>query len=155
MPLEAAHRQTSETVALIQLLADGIRLFGEAAGSNRSGFDSLAIEVDELAALARPAARTIDLSLALAHQCPQMHECAGLTVALDQLAARLTVSLENALDAAVAIYRQACGELADRIAIAEEHMQDPPASDAQRLSAALLIEHARALEDSVATRRRS
>ncbi len=152
MPLEDAHRLATDTTGLVQVLADGVRLFGEAVGSGRSGFDSLAVAVDELAALARTASGSIDHCLILARECPRHGKGASLTVALYQLAVKCTASLDKTLDAAVAIYVQACGQLADRMAVAEEHLQDSPASGARPLGAALLIQRARTLEQSVATR---
>jgi hypothetical protein len=150
---EAAHQQARDTTGLVQQLADGVRRFGETVGSRRSGFDSLAVAVDELAALARTASGSIEQCLILARACPRQGDGPDLTVALYKLAVKWTASLDHVLDAAVAIYGQACSQLADRIAVAEEHLQDSPASGAQHLSAASLVQHARALEQSVATSR--
>lgn len=146
MPLEAAHRQASDTAGLVQRLADRVRPFGALVGRDRSGFDNLAAAVDELATLARTAARSIDQALALARECAHKGEGTDLTISLYQLAAKWTVSLENALDAAVAIYAQACKQLADRVSVAEEHHADSTPPEVGGLTAATLGRHARALE---------
>ena len=68
------------------------------------------------------------------------------------LAAQWTATLEATLDAAVAIYQRACSELADRVALAEEHLPTTGSPDGLRLSAAVLAGHARALAQITASR---
>jgi hypothetical protein len=62
------------------------------------------------------------------------------------------VTLKNTLDAAVAICSYVCSELADRVAVAEEHLPTAASADGPRLSSAILAGHARALTYSTSSR---
>jgi hypothetical protein len=57
------------------------------------------------------------------------------------------VTLKNTLDAAVAICSYVCSELADRVAVAEEHLPAAASADGPRLAG-----HARALTHSTSSR---
>jgi len=151
--LGSAHRHAAGAADLVQRLADLLRPIADTVNTGGSGLSDLATAIDSLADHARISAHTIDRCLALASSCPNRSAGGLVAGAQYDLAAQWTATLENTLDAAVAIYRCACSELADRVALAEEHLPTAAASaDGQRLSAAVLARHARALAQSTASR---
>ena len=60
--------------------------------------------------------------------------------------------LGEILDAAVAVYRLACSELADRLSLAEEHLPVAAATAGQRLTSTVLVQHTRALAANAVAR---
>jgi hypothetical protein len=152
MDLDAAHRQTANTADLVQILADRVHLIDEAVGAGHAGFADRGAAGDELAAQARTATDTIDRCLTLGSRDPHPGPCGTMAIAPYDLAVKWIALLEKILDAAVAIYGRACSELADRVSILEEHAGALPHDGAQRLSAALLGQHTRALAESTARR---
>ena len=139
---DQAHRQMTATADLVQSISDRIHAVADQVGASEPAFADLAGATDELAALALSAVQAIDRSLTLAS-----HRGVGATLAATQheLAISWTVTLEKALDGALAIYARACSELADRVSVAEEHLADAPPSTGHHLSAMLLGRDARAL----------
>jgi len=150
--LENAHRHAARAADIVQHLADLLRAIADTVNTGSSSLGDLAVAIESLADQARTAADTIDRCLALASACPD-HGTGGLLAsARYDLAAQWTVLLKKTLDAAVGIYQCACSELADRVALAEEHLPTLPSADGQRLSAVILARHARALAQSTAGR---
>ena len=150
--LDSAHRHAAGAADVVQRLADLLRPIADTVNTGGSGLGDLAMAIDALADQSRTAAHTIDRCLALANGCPDRGAGGRLAGAQYHLAAQWTATLEHTLDAAVAIYRCACSELADRVALAEEHLPTIPSADGQRLSAAVLAQHARVLAKSSAGR---
>jgi hypothetical protein len=152
--LNAVHRQAADTAGLIQRLADRVHGIGEATGDHRSEFENLIAAVDELAARAWSVAESIDGCLALG--CRRADPDAGdaWAIAGNGIALELIMLLGRILNAAVAVYRLACGELADRLSLAEEHLRSPAQNAAQRLTSTVLVQHTRALEANTVARAR-
>ena len=63
-----------------------------------------------------------------------------------------SVRITSAWDAAVPVYRLACGELADRLSIFEEHLPVAAATVRQRLTSAVLVQHTRVLAAHIVAR---
>lgn len=143
--LDSAHRRVAGAADVVQRLADLVRAIADSVSLGGSGLGDLATAIDSLADQARTAAYTIDRCLALANGRPDRGASPSTAGAQYDLAAQCTAMLEYTLDAAVAIWRRACSELADHVALAEEHELTIPSADGQRLSAAVLSRHARAL----------
>ncbi len=148
--LDAVHRQAADTAGLVQRLADRVHLIGESTGENRSRFGDLAVSVDALAAQAWTAVDSIDGCLALGRRCAELHAGGAWTIARDGLAVRLIGMLGEIRDAAVAVYRLVCSELADRLSVAEEHLPSAPATADERLTSTVLVQHTRALAATTA-----
>ena len=144
--LDAVHRQAANTAGLIQRLADRVHVIAESIGDHRSEFENLVAALDELSAQAWTAAESIDGCLALGRRCADPDPGGAWVIARDGLAVELIVMLGKILDAAVAVYRLACGELADRLSVAEEHLPSPTATADQRLTSTVLAQHTRALQ---------
>ena len=142
LDLNHAHHQLAVAADLVLFIADRVHVVADQAAGGEPAFTNLAAATDELAALALTTVQAIDGSLALASH---RGLSATLAAAQHELAISWTVTLEKALDAALAIYARACSELADRVSVAEEHLADCPPSTGHHLSAVLLGRDARAL----------
>ena len=148
----SAHRHAEGAAAVVQHLADLLRPIANTVDTGGSGLRDLAMAIDSLADQARTAADAIDRCLTLARSCPD-HVTGRLMAGVQyDLATQWTVLLNRTLDAAVATTGCACSELADRVALAEEHLPTLPPADGQRLSATLLAQHARTLAQSTTSR---
>jgi len=119
---------------VVQRIADLLRPIADTVDVGGSGLGDLATAIDSLADHARISAHTIDRCLALVSGCPDRGMGGLLASRQCDLAAQWTVMLEATLDAAAAIYRCACSELADRVALAEEHLRYP---QSRRLTASV------------------
>ena len=150
--LNAVHRQAADTAGVVQRLADRVHVIGESTGDHRSEFENLIAAVDDLAAQAWTAAESIDGCLALGRRCADPDARGAWAIARNQLAVKLIGMLGEILDAAVAVYRLACGELADRLSIAEEHLPVTPATADPRLTSTVLVQHTRALAANTVAR---
>ncbi len=151
--LNAAHRHATDAARLVRCLADRVHLIGESTGEGWSGFDDLAVSIDALAADASTAVEAIDACLEQASRHGAGPDAAGACqVARYELALRLIGLLDQLLDSAVAIYRLACSQLADRLSLAEEHLPIPTATTSDHLTSAVLVQHTRALAASPAAR---
>jgi hypothetical protein len=148
LDLDNAHRQLAATADLVLFIADRVHLVADQAGGSEPAFTNLATATDELATLALSAVQAIDGSLALAS-----HPNVSATLATPQheLAISWTVTLEKALDAALAIYARACSELADRLSIVEEHLPQSPATAGPRMTSTMLAKHTRELAATAVT----
>jgi hypothetical protein len=149
--LNAVHRQAADSAGLVQRLADRVHVIGGWASDHRSEFDNLIAAVDDLAAQAWAASESIDGCLALGRRCAELDASGAWTIARNKLAVRLIVMLGEILDAAVAIYRLACGELADRLSIVEEHLPQSPATAGPRMTSTMLAKHTRELAATAVT----
>jgi hypothetical protein len=150
--LEIAHRQAAGIAELVALLADRVREIGKACSAHPSAMADFAAAVDALAVRARTAVSAIEDCLALGSLCSAPGSDGVMARSQFELASRLTMALEGTLDAAVAIYARMCGTLADDLSVLEEHVTMSPCASGERLTAAGLAEHARALTHSAATR---
>ena len=139
---DGARRQATATASLVERVAGRVGSIAK-LDAGAPGFADLAVAADSLGRQARTAADAIDRCLALGSSCVDAGVSAPLAIAEYDLALKWTATLDKVLDAAVAIYGLACSQLADRVAVGEEHL--PTAPSAQRLSAVILVEHARAL----------
>jgi hypothetical protein len=150
--LNAVHRHAADSAGLVQHVADRVHVIGGWAGDHRSEFDNLIAAVDELAAQAWAAVESIDGCLALGRRCAELDAGGAWAMARDGLVVKLIVMLGEILDAAVAIYRLACSQVADRLSIAEEHLPDAAATAGQRLTSTVLVRHTRALAATTVAR---
>lgn len=150
--LDSARRRAAGAADVVQRLAERLRPIADTVDLDGSGLADLAVALESLADQARTAADTIDRCLALAGVCPDRGATSRLADDQYDLAAQWTAMLDHTLDAAVAVYRCACSELADRVALAEEHLPAVPSAASQRLGAAVLARHARALAQSTTGR---
>jgi hypothetical protein len=145
LDLDHARRQTARTALLVQRLAHQGHWIAHTDGADRSELASLATLIDSLAGAAQTATRTIDLCLASASRLAYDPATALRATGQFELAAKWTATLDTILDTAVKIHADACALLADRVALAEEHLPTTPSDNRPRLTATILAAHARAL----------
>jgi hypothetical protein len=121
MDLNATHSQAANTAGPVQILVDRVRtIAGATARRPRAGFADLAAAGDELAAQAQTATDTIDQCLAPASRDAHADRCETFAIVAYDLAVKSIVPLGKIVDGAVAIYRRACRELANRYRVLEE-----------------------------------
>jgi hypothetical protein len=137
--LDRRYREAGEAAELVELLAMGIHSMAVIAGGESSRFDGLSDAAEALAYVASAAVEGAGRCRTLAGSCGR---AAG---PLLEMAADWTAKVEKTVDAALAVYRRAYSELADCVAVTEEHLVELPSTNAGRLTPAALAEHARML----------
>jgi hypothetical protein len=145
LDLDHARRQAAGTTLLIQRLAHQGHWIADTEGTDRSELASLATLIDSLAGEAQTATRAIDLCLGSASRSAYDPATARWATGQFELAAKWTGTLASILHTAVKTYANACALLADRVAVAEEHLPTTPSDNQPRLTATILAAHARAL----------
>ncbi|MGA2929141.1 MAG: hypothetical protein ABSG43_24750 [Solirubrobacteraceae bacterium] len=144
--------QAAATASLVERIAGRVRSIADTINAGALGFADLPAAGDAFALLARGAADAIDCCLVLASGRGDAGAGAFLASGEYDLAVGWIAALGDTLDAAVAVYAQACGGLADRLALAEQHLPTAASADGRRFSAALIACHARAVAQATVSR---